>query len=285
MKDFDCDIIYDLLPSYLDGICTGATRACVEGHLENCPACAARARQLRDTAVSGEGLERIALETANRIKRRTFWRTAGQLALALPFLFFAALGLNLFLWPVHTEFTYRLLGAFFPLLAACLLVCAVFLRGREPGLQKADRRALGLSLLAMAAGTGLTLYIYTSYIVRCLRPGSSAPTLFGITGRVSFALAVRVLYGALFLLQAALFLWALRRLWRQGVHTVPVLQSALTGMALPMLSFSVLCSLNLDGGPEPILYAQLRQTGAALLLGAAGAALGLLLATRRVRRY
>ena len=33
MRISDCDVIYDLLPSYIDGICTEATRRCVEDHL------------------------------------------------------------------------------------------------------------------------------------------------------------------------------------------------------------------------------------------------------------
>ena len=97
MRISDCDVICDLLPSYIDGICTEATRRCVEEPLADCPACEARARRLRETALSGESLERIALDAAKKIKRRAVWQTTVRLALLLPFIAFASLGLNLVL--------------------------------------------------------------------------------------------------------------------------------------------------------------------------------------------
>ena len=35
----NCNIIKDLLPSYVDGICSGETAAAVEKHIESCVEC------------------------------------------------------------------------------------------------------------------------------------------------------------------------------------------------------------------------------------------------------
>ena len=34
MEKMNCDIIKDLIPSYIDGICSGASKNCVEEHIE-----------------------------------------------------------------------------------------------------------------------------------------------------------------------------------------------------------------------------------------------------------
>ncbi len=282
----DCDIIRDLLPSYIDGICTAATRQCVEEHLAGCSACEERTRRLRETVISGESLERIALDTVRKIKRRTVRRTAVHLALALPFVTFASLGLNLVLRGRDMIFTGQYLPRHgFGLLAVCLLICAVSLRGWESGLQKADRRALALSLAGTAASFGLMLYSYFAVVVT-LWARESFSAFFGLIGPAHAGLTMRILYGGLFFLQAAVFFWALARLWKRGVHTVPVLQAAMTGMMLPMVYLMTLCSLALDfeTGPAAVLHTQLRDTLTALLIGAGGIAAGFLVSKWRERK-
>lgn len=285
MRISDCDVIYDLLPSYIDGICTEATRRCVEDHLAGCPACEARAKRLRETALSGESLERIALDAAKKIKRRAVWQTTVRLALLLPFAAFASLGLNLVLRGRDVIFTGQYLPKHgFGLLAVCLLICAVSSRGRESGLQKADRWALVLSLAGMAASFGLMLYSYFTVLGKLW---SNAPFsfFFGLIGPAHAGPTMRILYGGLFFLQAAVFFWGLARLRKRDVHTVPILQAAMTGMMLPMCYLMTLCSMNLDfgAGPAAILHVQLRDTGTALLIGAGGIAVGCLASKWRKR--
>ena len=96
---------------------------------------------------------------------------------------------------------------------------------------------------------------------------------------------MRILYGGLFFLQAAVFFWGLARLRKRDVHTVPILQAAMTGMMLPMCYLMTLCSMNLDfgAGPAVILHVQLRDTGTALLIGAGGIAVGCLASKWRKR--
>ena len=41
MKEVNCEIIQDLLPSYIDNICSKSSRTLVEEHLKSCKKCKA----------------------------------------------------------------------------------------------------------------------------------------------------------------------------------------------------------------------------------------------------
>ena len=47
MGNLPCGIIRDLLPSYADGLCGGETKAAVETHIAECPACRAELDSMR----------------------------------------------------------------------------------------------------------------------------------------------------------------------------------------------------------------------------------------------
>ena len=47
-NDLSCEIVRDLLPSYLDGIASGATKAAVERHMTECPDCRETLRRMRE---------------------------------------------------------------------------------------------------------------------------------------------------------------------------------------------------------------------------------------------
>ena len=62
MEKMNCDIIRDLIPSYVDEVCSQATKECVEAHLDECGECRLIAARLRNSALSGEKLEQKGLE-------------------------------------------------------------------------------------------------------------------------------------------------------------------------------------------------------------------------------
>ncbi len=51
MKKTDCEIIHDLLPLYVDDICSDPSRRLVEEHLEECPECTDMLKKLRTTEI------------------------------------------------------------------------------------------------------------------------------------------------------------------------------------------------------------------------------------------
>ena len=48
--DNGCDVVRDLLPLYVDGLCADGSRALVEEHIRTCPSCAKMLEQLRSSA-------------------------------------------------------------------------------------------------------------------------------------------------------------------------------------------------------------------------------------------
>ena len=48
---YDCDVIRDLIPLYADDACSGKSRAMVEEHLQECPACDEMLKKIRETEI------------------------------------------------------------------------------------------------------------------------------------------------------------------------------------------------------------------------------------------
>ena len=61
MKDLDCSVIKDLMPSYLDAICSEESRNLVDAHLKNCEQCRAQLELLKSVKLTDEqgGAKRI----------------------------------------------------------------------------------------------------------------------------------------------------------------------------------------------------------------------------------
>jgi len=65
----NCNIIRDLLPSYLDDICTSDTRKAVEEHLSECKSCRELAALMRETAFTSERMETAEIDYMKKTKR------------------------------------------------------------------------------------------------------------------------------------------------------------------------------------------------------------------------
>ena len=70
MEKMNCDIIQDLIPSYIDGICSEASKNCVEEHIENCAECREIVALCRHNALTGNQAEQKALEGLSKIKNK-----------------------------------------------------------------------------------------------------------------------------------------------------------------------------------------------------------------------
>lgn len=54
MKSRDCDIVKDLMPSYVDGICSDAAKEYVEEHAKECDGCRQMLEAYKANVLSGE---------------------------------------------------------------------------------------------------------------------------------------------------------------------------------------------------------------------------------------
>jgi predicted anti-sigma-YlaC factor YlaD len=71
-----CAVVRDLLPLYIDGVCSGASAALVEAHLAACPACSRLAADLKKEEIEAAvGAEKTGVLARHRqAERRTAWR-------------------------------------------------------------------------------------------------------------------------------------------------------------------------------------------------------------------
>ena len=83
MSKKECDIIKDLLPSYVDEICSEASKEWVEEHLAECEECRALAEVMKHTEISARKLELKQLEAGRKVIRQNLRRSIFHLGLCL----------------------------------------------------------------------------------------------------------------------------------------------------------------------------------------------------------
>lgn len=84
MSRLNCEIIRDLIPSYVDGICSQSSREAVEEHVEECEECRASLETLRRTVIGGSKINQSELEHMKKVKQHFIRKSvliAGALAL------------------------------------------------------------------------------------------------------------------------------------------------------------------------------------------------------------
>ncbi|MEZ3445476.1 MAG: zf-HC2 domain-containing protein [Lachnospiraceae bacterium] len=69
MREINCNIIRDLLPSYVDDICSEDSRHLIEEHLESCEQCRTQLELLKDTTLIDEQGEQKQIFYLKKIKR------------------------------------------------------------------------------------------------------------------------------------------------------------------------------------------------------------------------
>ncbi|MDE7418052.1 MAG: zf-HC2 domain-containing protein, partial [Lachnospiraceae bacterium] len=69
MKGINCNIIRDLLPSYVDNICSEDSRCLIEEHISDCEQCRTQLELLKATELIDEQGEQKRISCLKKIKR------------------------------------------------------------------------------------------------------------------------------------------------------------------------------------------------------------------------
>ncbi len=90
----NCGVVRDILPLYVDGVCSDASRALVDEHIASCPECAKMLAQLRDSACEDSLRRETAAVLAPRRWRNRLFAASCTLAgvLCVPASLLAAMG-------------------------------------------------------------------------------------------------------------------------------------------------------------------------------------------------
>ena len=220
MSKKECDIIKDLLPSYVDNICSEASKEWIEEHLASCEECRASAEVMKNTEISAKRLEQESLEAGKKIIRQNLRRSLFNLGLCLLMAFLMLLVFEL----DGVQIPHMALYIALPI---CLLMTWLSYRNqsRLRTWDKWDTLLTVISVLATGYGTGMMWYGFSQAI--------KGETIFGLALN-SFG---PFLYGQMVLAAVLCFLVYVLQIVRtvkQGRSNSLPLGLSLTGIFLMM---------------------------------------------------
>lgn len=269
MEKMNCDVIRDLIPSYVDEVCSQATKECVEEHLESCGECRLIAARCRDNALSGEKLEQKGLDGLKKIKNIIDFQ---RLTCCLLLFFLVLCGVLLFF--VRGAF-YALFEHTGPIAALCIIVLLVSGIG-----QKEKNAPCKKASLCGAASLFLLLYdiLLILYLVTHLTP--DAKTIFGLEPH-KLGPVLNWQLGISFFAQIAFFIYNLWCIFRHRQNCGWLLCLNIMGI---FLTINYDLSLYKMDSWETLLPAFRIDTLAAVIPGGLGVIVSLLLFRKNKRR-
>ncbi len=168
MEKINCEIIRDLIPSYVDGVCSEATKRCVEDHVAACDGCRQMLASYKSHMLSGEKLERRGLDGLEKIRKKMKLQTA-VCYLVLIFLIYC--GIEVFI-ANHTN--YAMFNNTTLLLVICILANLLASLG-----YKAKSRPGKTQYLLGVASLILALYFSFLFFYSAVSLASGRESLFG----------------------------------------------------------------------------------------------------------
>lgn len=159
MNKKECDITRDLLPSYVDNICSEASREWIEEHVKECEDCRRTAEAMRHTEISATMLEQVQLEAGKKVIRKNLRKSVWNLGLCLLTAFFMLL---VFLLD-GVQIPHMALYIVFPI---CLLMTWLTFRNQTKLRiwDKWDFIMTMVAVLAMGYGAGMMKYGFSQAV-------------------------------------------------------------------------------------------------------------------------
>ncbi len=81
-NDLSCEVVRDLLPSYLDGVASGETKAAVERHMKECPACRETLHRMKEPEDAAPPEEKE-IDYLKKVRRRSSRKVTAILAIVV----------------------------------------------------------------------------------------------------------------------------------------------------------------------------------------------------------
>ena len=220
MKNKECDIIKDLLPSYVDNICSEASKEWIEEHLAECEECRGAAEVMHHTEISSAGMDLAQLEAGKKIARKNLRRSVWNLGLCLLTAFFIFVAFEVSKVQIPN-------AALYVVFAFCMAMTWLTWRNQSK-LRRWDKWDTAMTCAAvLATGYGTVMMWYG---FSCAAAGETvfglAPNKFGpfLYGQMVLAAVVCVF---IYLIQVV-------RTVRKGRSNSLVLNICLTGIFLMM---------------------------------------------------
>lgn len=274
MKKLECDVIRDLLPSYVDEICCETSRRYVDEHLQDCPACERLMRQLRSTDFSANKLEQREIDGYKKVTRQINRQGISSALLAAALGFSAIAGS----WLLVHGGGGRCIPTFYVLLGICIACTVYFTYVRKPvvPVQKSDCAMGILSIL------GTTYLIFL--LLYCLAEFKQGRMPFGGTLPASqIGARVRCQLDAAAILQMFLYGVLLWRLIKKKINNGWILCLCVSGACVSHLYKNYFGAIDLSNGFVDETVYVMFMTAIALGIGLAGIAVSFILSKVRTK--
>lgn len=260
MEKINCDIIQDLIPSYLDGICSEATRRCVEEHTRTCEKCRQTITDCRNNTLSGKKLDEKALDGLKKVRNMMRFQKFVSLFTLLLMIF---LGVRLYVIRKNI-FSYSVCLIIF-VLSMFINILSGMLDTRKRSPEKAE-------LLSGAAAFALDIYLAVIILYSIKRFADGSP-LFGWAPEQygPFLMSQSILS---FVIQLALFLYHFICIVQQDKNCSWLLCLDMTGIFLALEYAQLFGSMDTFDG---FLSTFIRITFATAVTGTLGIAASFLL--------
>ncbi len=253
----DCGIVQDLIPSYVDKVCSESSKQCVEEHIKDCEECRAFLEECRMVELSGKALEEKQLDGLRKVKKKLKLQNMFSYGLLLVVILFAAYFFTTNIGAIGVRWYYGLYGV---ALAATFVVT---MHGKvNVKYEKVEKVMTGLSL-------GAIVYALFWYCFMMISAGDGNVPLGLELGQVGPFLHVQT--GIALAVEIAVFAYTMVRYMKQDIVCRGTLLISLTGLFFILAQTTLLRSLS-------ELETHMRDfTEAAVVILGTGAACGLVL--------
>lgn len=171
MKGINCNIIRDLLPSYVDNICCEDSRHLIEEHISGCEQCRTKLELLKSTELTDEEGEQKRISYLKKIKRHY---DKGMISLV--FLTLMVIGGFLFM-----IYNYGLAGSILPYIIFPLMLVAAYCLTPDSPLADKRTKFSGILVIGSILVSILMMIYYAVFVFQCsisTEKGETGP--FGI---------------------------------------------------------------------------------------------------------
>lgn len=249
----NCDIIQDLIPSYVDEICSEASKKCVEEHLAECEVCQKMVKKYQENEIIGTSIERKELDGFKKIKQKMQRQSIVSYCLLL---FVAGFGFYSF-QSNSADFSYM---TYYILFVVCM-VATYFVSKRATDYEKVQKKQwilLGISGLTTIASIGTFYY--------CILQVTKGVIPFGMEAQ-NLGPFIHTVWGVLCLIQVIAFEELLRSVFEKKISCQWMLTVNLTGIFVLLVYVFILGRM---AEPTTIVDVVNKVTGTVVGLGVVG---------------
>ena len=222
----NCDIIQDLIPSYVDEICSEASKKCVEEHLAECENCKKIVVGYQENEIVGSSMERKEFDGFKKVKRKMQRQSVISYCLLL---FVAGFGYYSF-QSNSADFSYM---TYYILFMICM-VATFFVTRRAmkyERIQKKQWALLGISVL--------TTVVTICSFYNCMMQVINGVIPFGMEAE-KLGPFIHFVWGILCLIQVIVFEEMLRSVFEKQIRCQWMLTVSLTGIFILLVYVFIL---------------------------------------------